>query len=834
MQKKVLKINDFSGGLNDLHGGSDIKENQSQALTNFDVTKKGFLRTVGGLSTDESLNSETFGEIMDTSVNQLGPDFNLEMFSTDVKRNNTVSADSFLTFVNTAADIQSCWKSNNWADEDLDDVGDGLGNNINASSGISGFTGPVDITQGTGAVRYTNGDFSVANTTSGSGSTRLWFGSIKRHFCNSTFDLDDYFILPSEIFPPDSTTVLNGVHNNDLGSTHLTHTAGQFSIEVDEGTSSVTGDEGYEINTPAKPGSLTVKDSIFYMTFTYDDKQESLPYKCGPHITSVSGNSDYAGYDGNRAFRIKFTWYPYGVSGGSVSNTAEPIQFEKGGPRITHVNIYRNRYSSGDTSSFAKYNFEYVTSFNLERGWKSRDGSWTPFGFEGTDTLSNGVPDNGIYNVVTGWFSASFTQNFRMRSGFSPTEDSIAARWKTSTRVRNTLYIGNVFMKDEFGVDKHYPDRMIKCIPGKYDTFPQSKRIDVSIDDGESIVKLMSYAGKILQFKERTLNIINATKEFEFLEKVEKNMGIEYPCAAAELKSGIAFANRLGLFVYNGKEVVTLLKERRDRRFWTEWYTGATLTGSGEVTNIVVSLLPKENKILVQRATDGQNTAIEGLTAYIFDIETQSWSYMADGNHSTQNETTDKFMGSLLSNTISKGFLYKGDFYQPYHTYDGDDAIDHLKIGKWKDRRGNEAINTLKQPVEYVLYESKQFDGGSEALVKKFRRLQIRYKNAQLNNADGTTQSYTDGDVIENLDVKVRIDGVTTYVLREENKTEDGLVYENNWTDKSYVYVDGGGFYNTKIPFKTISVIIESSLHTENPQILIDNFEVVYTEKRLK
>tara|TARA_Y100001963_G_scaffold68502_2_gene95478 strand:+ start:3708 stop:6113 length:2406 start_codon:yes stop_codon:yes gene_type:complete len=800
------------------------------------------LRPAGGfdftLTYGENIQSDT--DIGTT--NRLNPKFNIKGFGVDVQRDNSLASDAFVSYMSRSGDLRCAWKSNSYAWEALDSMAAGLDSSLTGlePSGTSD-DGPVDMIQGRGGVRYVNGDFSKGTSVTDAGSTKIWFGHIKRKFCNSTFSLDDYYILPSDLIGPTSTTVLNGIHNNNFGSTHVTHTSGQFSLEVDEGLSSVTGEEGYEVNTPAHTGSLTVKDSVFYMTFTYDNNQETLPYKCGPHITSISGNSEYSGFDGNRAIRLKLTWYPWGVSGGDVSDGTQPIEFKEGGPRITHVNIYRNIYSDGDTSSFKMYDFEYVTTFNLERGWKSRDGSWTSWGYEGLDTNGSGIPDNGIFKVITGWFSASFTQTFRMRAGYRPTENSVNARWKTSTRIRNTLYVGNVYMEDEFGVEKHYPDRMLKCLPSKFDIFPQSKRIDVAVDDGESIVHMTNFGGKILQFKEKTLNIINATKDFEFLESSQKNLGIDYRTAVTDLKAGVAFANGQGVWVYNGKEVVSLFKERIDKAKWQEYYYGTYLTNSALVDYIILSYLPKANKILVQRVlkpSPSPSSLIEGLYTWTFDIDTQSWTEQQDFNFIGETYFDQGIpMGNMPSRELAKGFVFKGDIYQVYNTYtaDSNDTLSGIGFSAWKDyRRGTSTHSSLSSPVSHYHWESKDFDVGSEAQKKKFRRLQIRYRTTNAAKPDGSGQTeYDNNDAIPNLAVYIGFNGYGFSEKLVVEGTTNTFTFQNVWTDVSFVTDDGSKpiFNSIQIKVQTIGSTIGDS---NFPYLEIDGFEVVYTEKRLK
>ena len=105
------------------------------------------------------------------------------------------------------------------------------------------------------------------------------------------------------------------------------------------------------------------------------------------------------------------------------------------------------------------------------------------------------------------------------------------------------------------------PDTMLKCVPNKFDIFPLSRRVDVAIRDGDNIVALENYADRILQFKENSLYIINISRDAEFLEDTYRYKGISHPASVCKTDFGIAWVNRYGCFLYDGKQVKNLIEE---------------------------------------------------------------------------------------------------------------------------------------------------------------------------------------------------------------------------------------------------------------------------------
>ena len=59
MAKQLLKISDFTGGLNSYFDGKDIANNEFQALDNAEVDENGIIRVSGGISRDIVLDNSS-------------------------------------------------------------------------------------------------------------------------------------------------------------------------------------------------------------------------------------------------------------------------------------------------------------------------------------------------------------------------------------------------------------------------------------------------------------------------------------------------------------------------------------------------------------------------------------------------------------------------------------------------------------------------------------------------------------------------------------------------------------------------------------------------------
>jgi len=116
-----------------------------------------------------------------------------------------------------------------------------------------------------------------------------------------------------------------------------------------------------------------------------------------------------------------------------------------------------------------------------------------------------------------------------------------------------TVYIGNVRRKNFTGETESEADAIYKSIPDQPDTFPASWRIDAAVNDGEGVVALKKWGKELLQFKHRTLYVIDTSGETEILKETYKKAGIKSPAGAVETPFGVVFVNEWGLWMYNGE-----------------------------------------------------------------------------------------------------------------------------------------------------------------------------------------------------------------------------------------------------------------------------------------
>ena len=216
------------------------------------------------------------------------------------------------------------------------------------------------------------------------------------------------------------------------------------------------------------------------------------------------------------------------------------------------------------------------------------------------------------------------TLTYKLRNfGLEPYEEDQGqqVRWKTSVFAQNRLFVGNVEFLDGAYKGTRYPDRMLISPEVKYDSFPHDSYIDVQTNDGDQIIKLEYFKGKLLQFKRNILYVIDISGEFYFNEATHHYIGIKNPWSSTVTPGGIAWVNNTGLFIYDGSKMVNLIESKISNDVWDEFNGGSESTSSPMITYI-----PKDKNILIARDPNVSGNGNSG-DVWIYDVETESFTF---------------------------------------------------------------------------------------------------------------------------------------------------------------------------------------------------------------
>ncbi|MFC1535796.1 hypothetical protein ACFL4H_00350 [Candidatus Neomarinimicrobiota bacterium] len=275
------------------------------------------------------------------------------------------------------------------------------------------------------------------------------------------------------------------------------------------------------------------------------------------------------------------------------------------------------------------------------------------FDFQKGGAEAHGVPATG----TTGWTAASnyYTAvhssgfqdrpntfySYKTETGHEPNVPSYhmgatGEGYKTGVVINNKLYVGNTIRKINNELVTEGDAIYSSYSVNQYDKFLLQDKLIVAGSDGESIVRLMAWGDRLLEFKQDTLRVVNLSDpNFPFLDGVFQQRGIPNFSSATATDKGIVFANEYGLFIYNDSGVTDLLERDGERVLSEGTWDNVSLDtqGTPQPTPIMVGYLPNEKQILV----------IRGATAYtghimMYDIATGALGY-GSGVISTKKKT---------------------------------------------------------------------------------------------------------------------------------------------------------------------------------------------------
>ena len=256
---------------------------------------------------------------------------------------------------------------------------------------------------------------------------------------------------------------------------------------------------------------------------------------------------------------------------------------------------------------------------------------------------------------------------------------------------------------------------MLSSPVNKFDILPEfgDYIIDVTKGDGDEIIKLEAYADRILQFKKRTLYVINVGGGLgeEFLESQHRNMGVENPSQTCMTEYGVAWVNAHGVFLYDGQEITDLTREKLKLIDATDRPRALNVTES----NIPLIGYHPDNKWLIVHAASNISTAFEA-EAWIHDFKNGSWAY-------SQEFSADADYKSNMVWTSDNNLVFAA----------GTNDSDSPDFWKYRDSAANVSSGEL-------LLLTKDFNLKASGIKKKLRSVYVTYSAA--------ADSYVEADII--------------------------------------------------------------------------------------
>ena len=301
---------------------------------------------------------------------------------------------------------------------------------------------------------------------------------------------------------------------------------------------------------------------------------------------------------------------------------------------------------------------------------------------------------------------------YRSLNGFSQDTTQISfgdkgTGYKTAVVCNRRAFVANILYNEgQLASDEeydHFGDRIMFSEIGRYDTFPNTNSIDVTVGDGEDYVKLEAYSDRLLAFKQRTLQILNVASPSPsnwFLEDTVEFAGIANPYSICKGEAGIVWANLNGLFLYNGNRVSNLVEGKISASDWSTFCAHKKM---------VLGYEPKEDQVIIVDRAD------QALHAYVYNLKTNSFSY---GKYLAPNSSGS--FTPIITNFVntSKGQLISA--YDVQSTDLGGADANKVHITEWDESPSTFSHYKLVTP---------DFNFNSPSTLKKVYKIYIHYRS---------------------------------------------------------------------------------------------------------
>jgi len=532
---------------------------------------------------------------------------------------------------------------------------------------------------------YVDGVLRVVDKLKGQNCYKIWYGYIERYrwgtttvFCRGwvnsqsplTAPTDSDIVIntssPASDYTPAEGVFLianpygftsnqansgtwnpNGVyattHASDSGLRKLvasadTFTSNMIGYKVKQGgnTSTITGFESVTTVYTSNADSITWADSTQFFVYeqydigfswVYDGNQESLI-----HNRTIAANASTEG--SNWSFIIDTVRCGY--------NWDTPTTARKTGMQM----YYR---ANSDTSK----TWYHLGEFDFNKGFRhAGEAEFSKTWAQQTATIEYKINSIVIYNPPT-------FETYESRNGYKSDDNTLLdlsvaySGYSASVVANRTHYIANVKYANKEGIVRNYGDIMFKSSVNKFDTFLLSKKLEVTVQDGDEITALAAYADRILQFKKTKMHLINVSQEVEFLEDTFKFKGVYDQSAVCETDYGIAWVNTFGTYLYDGQKVINLIEQKGVRKIAP---TQSSIH-KGFVYNKnfrpMIAYLPHERQLFIAKDGGDQDDNAGAGHVWIYDMVTQSWTvqkgseYLKEDGHGASNLVTDH-LGNIV------------------------------------------------------------------------------------------------------------------------------------------------------------------------------------------
>ena len=659
MPKQFKTYTRFDGGLNTKTNARSIKDNELSDIKNAIVDEFGQIQSCGKITDNTSDYA-----VPSLAASVAGYGLFQGTFDYNAGGTNTPTVRTFLADTDDSSDtkIDIYDAGGSWAEDSID---------LGSTDG-----GAVIYDVADGAVRVCDTNFGAGNAVKWYGyiSRKLWLDSTGSQINVGGGSVQNVTGWKTASAPPlspfagtagtglvdSSMTLLEGTSGASGATTTLTFNSGTLGAALDtqldtglykilnvDGSESqgiasrtnntviildsaenwgpgavvdnaVVPDDGLGFNLQViatSAGSFTAATYEFAQTFLYDGNQESLP-------TTMTGTI---------------------VVAASKYLACKVIASHGYADRVTGGRIYcRNSTLKGEWELLIDISLTDGCRNSLEADYTGWDVFWDEASYLHSD-VNVGINSSDTYATLNGYSSDLSTISV----------GATGEGYKTSVVTNRRKFIANVKSINATGQTELSADRLMYSEINKFDTFPVTNFIEIGINDGEDFVKLESFADRLLAFKQKTLYIINIGGGSDtqwFLESEHKNMGVPFHATVVKTDFGVAWANKQGLFFYDGSKITNLQKKILEST-WKSFVNADTMVGFEPINKHLV--------VMRDAAASGSTSG----DAYVYSFTTNSFTFIEDlaDNAIKTNIITDAYSQMTLGIGTDELESYDGE-----------------------------------------------------------------------------------------------------------------------------------------------------------------------------
>jgi len=722
MPLKVFKIPLLTGGINNEADPAYIKDEEATALNNFIPNIRGRLRLSGNMTVKSlSYNDSDTSLALATTSDYHTSGYGLYYFRADY---TMLSAENTYLTNGNPVEVSSGVDYYVFQDNKYVKIYDTV-NNVFLTTRINGATGARAAVAGSDistspfvlpVYYYANNALriSAAHTAGVGGSTfhRRYLGFINR----TLFDGDGstytafrnhkrWYQDTAKILPPSASSYTQDVGSEKPGKATF------GTSDVSGGTPvtfTATGKEGIHIQIGydhAVSGTWAAKTYKFYVSFIYDDTQESNTYYIGQRASQA-----------NKGLTVSVVC-AYSNDNDNAQATSNGFLADSGGiaglhinPRVTGGRLYFSDPSDGHGVLYHMLDYDFVKG--CRKVAETVYTAWEPVTESDHETYI--CPDSSENNIGGNGDTEAFEfldppkiSTYEEINGYGPSEE-INPEFNCAAIIGKTTFIANIKIRDEV-----FNDRIMFSNPNQYDTFPESYVITIGADDGDKIIQLIADGDKLVVFKEKSVAVLNVSKVgAEYIEQSFNYIGIKNPCQAVNTNYGVCWVNSSGCFIIQDNQVINLIDNKILKQGQLKTYQKNMLwnLSDKDFKNIPsIGYYPKQDQLIL-----AYNIAEEAPSrpqdCWIYNFKSGAWSF-----HATAMDT-HKVRSNFINNNL-------GELLQSGGYHNGTSATnDKLTLSYW---------NHLSTSKDECVYVTKDLNFGSPGIKKKIYKVGITYSTSK-------------------------------------------------------------------------------------------------------